>query len=58
MDTLKSLYGFKISSSRYHYVKLNFTGFAKLIDAMGGITVKVDKPFSTTTYASYGDTET
>ena len=58
MDTLKSLYGFKISSSRYHYVKLNFTGFAKRIDAMGGVTVKVDKPFSTTTYASYGDTET
>ena len=25
---------------------------------MGGVTVKVDKPFSTTTYASYGDTET
>lgn len=58
MDTLKTLYNINISSKRYHYVKLNFTGFADLIDAMGGITVNVDTPFSTRTYASYGDKDT
>lgn len=54
MDTLKTLYNVNISNKRYHYVKLNFTGFSELIDAMGGITVNVDIPFSTRTYASYG----
>lgn len=55
MDTMKHLYNFEISADNYHYVKLNFTGFADLIDALGGITVNVDVPFSTKTYASYGD---
>jgi LCP family protein required for cell wall assembly len=58
MSTLKSLYNIDIKNKNYHYVKLNFTGFAELIDAMGGITVNVDTPFSTTTYASYGDKDT
>lgn len=58
MNTLKSLYNIDISNKRYHYVKLNFTGFAELIDAMGGITVNVDTPFNTRTYASYGDEDT
>lgn len=58
MDTLQSLYNFDIPEDRYHYVKLNFTGFAKLIDTIGGITVDVDTPFSTKTYASYGDEDT
>ena len=58
MNTLKYLYKFDISSKHYHYVKINFTGFADLIDAMGGITVNVDHGFSTRTYASYGDEET
>lgn len=58
MDTLKSLYNIDITNKRYHYVKLNFTGFAELIDAMGGITVNVDTPFSSRTYASYGDEDT
>lgn len=58
MDTLQYLYNFDISEDNYHYVKLNFTGFADLIDALGGITVDVDTSFSTTTYASYGDADT
>ena len=58
MDTLKYLYNFQIDKGHYHYVKLNFTGFAELIDALGGVTVNVDKPFSTTTYASYGNEDT
>lgn len=58
MNTLKTLYNINIPNKRYHYVKLNFTGFSELIDAMGGITVNVDIPFSTTTYASYGEKDT
>ncbi len=58
MDTLKYLYKINVTKDHYHYVKINFTGFAELIDAMGGITVNVDQPFSTTTYASYGDKDT
>lgn len=58
MNTLQSLYGFDIPEDRYHYVKLNFTGFAELIDTLGGITVDVDTSFSTKTYASYGDVDT
>lgn len=58
MDTLQNLYGFKIDADKYHYVKLNFTGFAELIDNLGGITVDVDTPFTTKTYASYGDKDT
>ena len=58
MDSLQSLYGFQIPEDRYHYVQVNFTGFASLIDALGGITVDVDTPFTTKTYASYGDKDT
>lgn len=57
MDTLQNLYSFEISENNYHYVELNFTGFADLIDALGGIEVYVDVPFSTTTYETYGDTD-
>lgn len=55
MDTLQHLYKFDVKESDYHYVKLNFTGFADLIDALGGVTVNVDQPFSTRTYATYGE---
>ena len=58
MDSLQSLYGFDIPDDRYHYVQVNFTGFAALIDALGGITVDVDVPFTTKTYASSGDEDT
>lgn len=53
MQTLKHLYNVPIKNNNYHYIKINFTGFAKLIDAMGGIKVKVDTPFSTKTYKYY-----
>lgn len=55
MDTLKTLYNIPVSADNYHYVQLNFTGFAKLVDALGGITVDVDQSFSTRTYASYDE---
>ena len=42
MTTLGNLYGEEIS----YYVQLNFTGFKKLIDAMGGITVYSDYAFT------------
>ncbi|MFR4319546.1 MAG: LCP family protein [Eubacterium sp.] len=41
MDTLKHLYNFNVTNKDYHYVKINFTGFADLIDALGGIDVNV-----------------
>ena len=53
MDTLQNLYQIDIPESRYHYATLNFTGFARFIDTLGGITVDVDVPFSTKTYATY-----
>ncbi len=53
MNTLQDLYGFDIDRNHYSYVRLNFTGFGRLIDAMGGITVNVDQGFSTHTYANY-----
>lgn len=53
MDTLKYLYKYDIKKSDYHYAKVNFTGFADLIDALGGVTVNVEIPFSTEAYASY-----
>ena len=53
MDTLKYLYKFNVKDKDYHYAKVNFTGFADLIDAMGGIKVNVEVPFSTEAYASY-----
>lgn len=57
MNTLQDLYGFDIDRQHYSYVRLNFTGFGRLIDAMGGITVKVDEGFTTRTYANYENDE-
>jgi len=42
MKTLGNLYDCKIE----YYVRINFTGFKKLIDAMGGITVNSDYAFT------------
>lgn len=53
MDTLQYLYKYDIDNNNYHYAKVNFTGFANLIDALGGVTVDVEIPFSTEAYASY-----
>lgn len=54
MDSLKKQFKFNVPKDRYHYAQLNFTGFGKLIDELGGIDVDVEKSFSYTTYATYG----
>lgn len=55
MDSLQKQFKFNVSKDRYHYAQLNFTGFGKLIDELGGIDVDVEKSFSYTTYANYGE---
>ena len=45
MKTLGNLYDAKID----YYVRINFTGFKKLIDAMGGVTVYSDYAFTAIT---------
>lgn len=45
MNTLGNLYDAQIE----YYVRINFTGFKKLIDAMGGITVYSDYAFTAIT---------
>lgn len=55
MNTLKELYSLDIDENHYHYVKLNFTGFAHLVDSLGGVTVDVDVPFTARTYATYDE---
>lgn len=42
MATLNNLYGIKID----HYVMLNFTGFIKIVDALGGVTIDSDASFT------------
>jgi len=53
MNTLGNLYDEPIE----YYVQINFTGFKKLIDALGGITVNSDYAFTaiTRTYISKGE---
>ncbi|WP_343208331.1 LCP family protein [Anaerolentibacter hominis] len=41
IGTLETLYGIDIS----YYVKVNFTGFIKIVDALGGVTVHSDYNF-------------
>lgn len=55
MDSLKKQFKFNVDSNHYHYTQLNFTGFGKLIDELGGIDVDVEKSFSYTTYEDYGE---
>lgn len=43
IDTLSMLYGINID----YYVRVNFTGFEKIIDAIGGVTVYSDYEFVT-----------
>jgi LCP family protein required for cell wall assembly len=57
MNTLRTLYHVEIDNSNYSYLKMNFTGFGRLIDAMGGVTVDVDSSFTTRTYANYENDE-
>ena len=53
MNTLGNLYDETVE----YYVQINFTGFKKLIDALGGITVYSDYAFTaiTRTYISKGE---
>ena len=55
MKSLKKLIGFKIDNDHYFYAQINFTGFGKLIDDLGGITVDVEQDFKYRTYATYGE---
>lgn len=50
MDTLASLYG--LDEVNY-YTQINFTGFEKLIDEIGGITVESDASFTSSDYPDY-----
>lgn len=43
MDTLENLYGIKLD----HYMRMNFTGFTNIVDALGGVTVYSDYDFTT-----------
>jgi LCP family protein required for cell wall assembly len=42
VQTVEQLTGFRIN----HYVEINFTGFERLVDALGGIPICIDKPMS------------
>ncbi len=55
MNSLKRVFKFNVDENHYHYAQLNFTGFGKLIDELGGITVDVEKSFSYTTYENYNE---
>ncbi len=50
MDTLASVYG--LDEINY-YTQINFTGFEKLIDEIGGITVESDAEFTSSDYPDY-----
>lgn len=43
METLEYLYGIDID----YYVRINFSGFEDIVDALGGVTVYCDESFST-----------
>ncbi|MCR5837499.1 MAG: LCP family protein [Lachnospiraceae bacterium] len=46
MNMLGDLYDLDVK----HYLRINFTGFSNLVDALGGVTVDVPEGFTTTTY--------
>lgn len=49
VDTLNMLYGIDID----YYLKIDFTGFVTIIDALGGVDVYSEYAFSTTRYGNY-----
>lgn len=49
MDTLEMLYGMEID----YYLRLNFTGFIDIVDALGGIDVKSEYAFTALTGEMY-----
>lgn len=55
VDTLEMLYGMEID----YYVKMNFTGFIDIVDALGGVTVHSDYTFTNDKGMKYyeGDNE-
>lgn len=56
METLAKFYGVDIP----YYMQINFTGFIRMIDAIGGITVYSEKEFYSTNegiYFKYGENE-
>ena len=55
MNSLKRCFKVNVDKDHYHYAQLNFTGFGKLIDELGGVTVDVEKGFSYRTYENYGE---
>ncbi len=46
METLEMLYGIRIDD----YIRVNFSGFETIVDALGGITVENDEAFSSGGY--------
>lgn len=46
MDTLGQLYELDFD----YYFRVNFSGFVDIVEALGGVTVNVEKEFSTTEY--------
>ncbi len=47
IQTLDKLYGIDIA----HYIRVNFTGFKEIVDALGGI--EIDSPFTFTSHDGY-----
>lgn len=49
VDALESLYGVEIS----YYLRMNFTGFVEVIDALGGVSVYSDREFTVENIRTY-----
>lgn len=49
VDALESLYGVDIS----YYLRMNFTGFVEVIDALGGVSVYSDREFTVENIRTY-----
>lgn len=49
VDALETLYGVEIS----YYLRMNFTGFVQVIDALGGVSVYSDREFTVENIRTY-----
>ena len=54
MDTLGNLYGVDVQ----HYIRINFSGFINIIDALGGVDVYSDQAFTSVGSPGYYDPTT
>ena len=54
MATLGNLYGINVD----HYIRINFTGFIRIIDALGGVDVYSDQAFTSVGSPGYYDPTT